>query len=133
MSLQNHTVNIHVNGDSYVVFKVRRPNGYNIDFSITKCPTGNCQLTSIGYANSLLGNMAGDKNALPQKDVVRAVLFEAYRLIGYTPKIIFVDVNQCYIKEMVHCFNPDEIIMKNEYKSSNGSDMCVFMLNMWKG
>jgi hypothetical protein len=100
---------------------------YSWTIYITKWPTGNCQLTSVAYMNFML-----DKTQSNKEDV-HAILRECYRLCNgnpaapFTPKLIMIDVKKEYIERVESCF---EVVMKNPYVSTNGSNMCLFMVKV---
>ncbi len=64
---------------------------YSFSFSITKAPTSNCQVSSIGHMDYLLQN-AFSRNG---KEDVHAIIKEAYKLIGVENILqIIIDVNE---------------------------------------
>jgi hypothetical protein len=100
-------------------FKITKIGAGTWSFMINKSPTGNCQLTSLGYVNYLLyytENNAG---------VIRDILVECFKMIKHNCKLALIDVNEQYIAGVESCFN---IVTKQPYTSTNGSKMCHFLV-----
>jgi hypothetical protein len=110
--------------DLAVRFKVQK-GVYPIYISIAKWPTGNCQLSAIGYINALIDETSANKKDI--NDIIRA----CYRLCNgnatapYTPHLAMIDVREKYIKNVEECF---VVKMKYPYVSTNGSSMCLYMI-----
>jgi hypothetical protein len=92
---------------------------YGFDLMINKSPTGNCQLSSLGYVNYVLHNT--QNNIKDVNDIVR----ECFALSKHAPKLIMLDVNEMYVSGVETCFN---VILKQPYVSTNNSKMCAFLV-----
>ncbi len=95
-------------------FQMKSKDGYSVTMLLTRYPTGNCQLSSIGYLNCLLTRKW-------TKEVNVACIKECYRLLGMDPKLILVDVNKSLIPDVEKLFST--VVAKNPYTSTNGSEM----------
>jgi len=102
---------------------------YRINFTITSennaicdvwCennPTGNCQLVSIIYAFQLA---SFENGAQMLKTMVST----------YGKYLALCDINQRYSENFEKLFsNKEAILFKNNYKSSNNSSMCIYLIN----
>lgn len=105
----------------YCSFNIKKPQSYTFNISVTKWPTGNCQLSSIAYMNQMLTHTSNKEDAL-------AIIMECYRLIGLTPLLIIIDVNIKYAPTIEQYF--DKIVHKHPYTSTNNSSMCLFIINL---
>lgn len=111
------------NGE-HTTFSVNGTEGgtpYKFQVTITRWPTGNCQVSAFGYMNNLLTHTK--KN----KDHVLAVMKECFRLLDHSPRLIMVDVQERYIGDVEGIL---EIIHKHAYTSTNSSKMCMFLAKM---
>ena len=110
-----------------VAFKVKclagKHPGYSFDLTIIKYPTGNCQVHSIAYANHLFQWTEGVKIE------IHNILNACYAELKMIPKLAIVDVNAQWIPKVDECFN---VLTKTPYKSTNGSDMCLYLVNLKK-
>jgi hypothetical protein len=102
----------------WAIFSVKKSGGYEFNVAVGKWPTGNCQVTSIAYFNSLLSNTANNKAD------VTAIIKEMYKMLKLTPLLIIVDVKSQYIAGVDATL---EVVHKHPYKSTNGSDMCLYL------
>jgi hypothetical protein len=105
--------------------KIARAVGYNINIFLSKSPTQNCQLTSIGLVNHLLGYIIGETGA--RRSDIQAAVRECYKLIGFTPLMILMDVQAVHITDVESCFN---VVVKQPYDNTNGSKMCLFLVKL---
>lgn len=94
---------------------------YKFFIYINPNPTSNCQLSSIGSMNCLLPNFTGSK-----KDM-RDIIKECYRIKSYPPLITIIDVRQNFCPKVEALFN---VINKVPYTSTNGSLMCLYLVNL---
>lgn len=101
---------------------------YKINITICQSPTGNCQLKSIGYLNTLLHTLAGkaDQSTVKAEDVT-AILRECFRLLGGQPVLLLLDVQVFYCPTVDRCFNVQE---KHLYTNGNGSAMCLYLARL---
>jgi hypothetical protein len=124
MGLTNSGFNIttkNVDVDNSFMFEIKKKSGYIFNLQLTKYPTGNCQLSSIGYLNCLF------TNGIRDKQTVHEVINECYRMMSWTKKLILVDVHEKHIIDVESCFH---VKTKNPYTSTNGSKMCVLIVSM---
>ena len=101
-------------------FGLKSRDGYTVNLIITRYPTGNCQLSSIGYLNCLFLRSW-------TKEVMVGAIKECYRLIGMEPKLIFVDVQKKHIEDVEKLFT---VKTKSPYISTNSSEMCAFIVSL---
>jgi hypothetical protein len=107
---------------NYVEFDILKVGtAYSSRITVTKWPTGNCQLSSIGYMNALVYY----EDHTPQD--VNAIIRECYKMIDCLPLLILVDVQQAYVPKVEQCF---KIMHKHLYISTNSSAMCLFMVQL---
>lgn len=100
----------------YGVFELRyNKNDYRA--CVFTSPTANCQLYSIGNADSILWQ---------EKDL----RLELFRLIyrNVQKKIMLLDIKPNLELKLLEIFNESEIISKTQYKSTNGSDMLIVLV-----
>ena len=83
-------------------------------------PTLNCQMSSIAWFNNLINNSTNP----------RQQLYEVHRKTS--KRLAIVDFNQSLLPKVNEIFKKDEIVQMNNYKSSNGSDMCLGIINISK-
>jgi len=119
--------NINVNGHEIEVtlsdhscsFKIKN-SVYGVPtFSIIKFPTGNCQLSSIAYLANLL-------MVTTDKDTVLAILKECFARTVCS-HLILIDVREEWAEHVEKIFN---VIHKYPYRSTNFSNMCLFMVTL---
>lgn len=82
-------------------------------------PTGNCQLGALTYAN----NMFMHENARE--------IYETLVKLSYRP-IYLLDVKDNIATKVDEIFSKTEIISKTSYKSTNGSNMVIYLINNMK-
>lgn len=104
----------------YCCFDVKKAGKYAYNISISRSPTGNCQLISIGwiYHLFLMQTTRADATAIVQ---------ECCRFMGITPLLIAVDVRLDYASKVEECFT---VIKKIQYMNTNGNDMCFFLMTL---
>lgn len=93
---------------------------YCLPFYVNVSPTLNCQTSSIAWFNNLIR-----KSTNPRQQ-----LYEVYRKTG--KRLTIVDFNKFLLSRVNEIFKEDEIVQMNNYKSSNGSDMCLGIINISK-
>lgn len=113
---------------SYGIFEIKYT--YKDDFGgsrtnsygwLSTSPTANCQLFSLAQANNFFANVKG------------VDLIKTLQLIGKTAgakQIMLIDVNQSYFNKVEELFKPENVIIKTPYLSTNGSNMCIYLLRM---
>ena len=123
--LNNYTIQFHAYSKSedikcsFTLLRKTYPtNTYTI--LISKNPTGNPQISSIGYAYALL--MA------PKEDRID-ILKECYKMTNYTPNLILIDVKKIHAPMIKETF---KIIQERQYTSTNRSDMTLFITTLEK-
>jgi len=82
--------------------------------------TGNCQLSIIGHANTLLNSCT--------KEEVSLQLREVKKLSG--KRLLLMDLQQNYIKQLKEKVPANHIVSVTPYKSTNGSAMNLVLLNI---
>lgn len=108
--------------------RVDGPTGYSTTITITRLPTGNCQLSSIGYLASLLKLVQSQLKLMKvekEKENVLAILSECYRLCAYSPALVLLDVQPAWMPHVEKIFTVQH---KYPYISTNGSSMCLYMV-----
>lgn len=86
---------------------------------ITHSPTGNCQIYTIANANYILGY----DNTLEIFKTIQKRANKAQMLI---------DINQSYIPRLEAIFKPEDIVFKQSYTSTNGSNMIIYLIKTFK-
>ncbi len=119
-------VSLTKNTDPYT-FSVR--NNYSFIFTVTRAPTNNCQVSSIGAMNYIL-SYTKSKSEKTYKEDTLAIIKEAYSLIKQELLQIIIDVQDKWIKTVEECF---VVMCKQPYTSTNGSKMCLFLVKIPKG
>lgn len=89
-------------------------------FYVSMSPTLNCQMSSIAWFNNLIRNSTNP----------RQQLYEVHRKTF--KRLTLVDFNRSLLSKVNEIFKKDEIVQMNNYKSSNGSDMCLGIINISK-
>lgn len=92
-------------------------NGARYNIKTHNAMTGNCQLFCVAYAANLL-----------VFDNKRELFLQIYNKVG--KPLMLIDINQFYKKHVYKLFQSHEILIDNNYKSTNGSDMCIMVLNL---
>ena len=118
MTAENQT------NEVYVKFNVVRPSdGLAYTVGVDKCPTGNCQLTSVAYTN-LIATITNN-NVEQGREIIK----ECYGMIKYKWNLlILLDVNQQYMEYARQLAS--QVVHEHEYVSSNGSKMCLFLIRL---
>lgn len=93
---------------------------YSPSFYISLGPTLNCQMCSIAWFNNLMSNSTNP----------RQQLYEVHRKT--LKRLAIVDFKQSLLPRINKILKKDEIVQMNNYKSSNGSDMCLGIINISK-
>lgn len=98
---------------------VKMPGSGLVNIKIHNAMTGNCQLFSVAYMNNLLGftNFV---------ELIR----EIRKKVG--KKLMLVDISTYYKTNFLKYFDKSEVVMCNDYRSTNGSDMCIIVVNVQK-
>jgi len=87
-----------------------------------KSPTGNCQLSMIGNAASMLSRLSGD--AL-KKGILTAAAASGKRLI-------LMDIKNQLVSKLTAALPKAAFTINAPYTSTNGSSMCIVLLNTTK-
>lgn len=110
----------------------------NISTLWLQTPTGNCQLSSFYEINNLLTSILdGDIQRLSKDNrlkLIKLIFIEFFSIIssvfGYDKRIIMFDVTAYYNDIIKLLFNKDYYVMYNNYTSSNGTDMHMYLINL---
>lgn len=98
--------------------------------NVYDAPTGNCQLFSTSYFNQLKAFEENVKyHKLADKVDFKPIL-SAIRSSVYKKNLMFIDVRSLYKTFVKKLFTKDEIITETPYKSSNGSNMVTYIIDM---
>ena len=73
-------------------------NDNSISINIGKSPTGNCQVTSLSNIDKLVSLILKNKDDL---SVVKDIVFECYKRLGYSANLILVETNNQTILEKI--------------------------------
>ncbi len=92
-------------------------------FCITKAPTGNCQLSSIGHLDYILTFSQARKG----KEDVYGIIKEAYGLIKQDSLQIIVDVKNKWTSTVEQLF---DVVSKQPYESTNESLMNLYIIKL---
>ena len=117
-------------GAGYYVKITRQKGTYSVAIYINHCPTGNCQLSSVAYMDQLLHvvRSADSTYTAAEAKIAKALLREAFRIAGFTPNLVLMDVKQnIYAPAVRTCF---DVVNEMAYTSTNGSQMVVFIVRM---
>lgn len=109
----------------------KHPNNESVDFTVgfgeiegvyaLVYPTGNCQLGSLFNFQQVIGYCNGDVAQ------VKKLLPDLKKALCYKPLCLF-DVRKNYEAKMDAIFEKESIVMKSEYKSTNGSEMIIYII-----
>lgn len=88
--------------------------------TVTYRVTGNCQMSVIGNANSILGNYR-----ISDKD--RKEIFFNFVRVCQQPQLL-LDINTLYLEKLKELFSPSEIMISANYTNSTGSPMTIVIL-----
>lgn len=90
---------------------------HNNKFHIINNPTGNCQVSSIAYC----------QNIVHTKEFVD--ILKSLSEIGYISRQLIIDIKDVSDwKEVIE--NNLEIVFKKEYKSTNNSEMVMYLVKL---
>lgn len=92
-------------------------------FDTIQYPTGNCQLSIAAYFNSVLLNKAITKKYLLEYLIQQK---KDNRILN----ILLIDIHTRRLGDFDRFIDAKYIIMKNEYTSTNGSKMCIILINI---
>lgn len=95
----------------------------SLRFDTIQYPTGNCQLSSAAYVNNILNN----------KDITKKYLLEyliQQKKDNRILNILLVDISAVHLDKFNKFIDAKYIIMKNEYTSTNGSKMCIILIDI---
>jgi len=117
-------IETHSKKDYYGYFQIKKIGAAygTANIMIIRYPTGNCQLSSVAYMNTLLSITENNK------DDVWGILRACYNLLDHVPKLAVMDVRETYAKAMDDCFSK-AIIHKHPYINTNGSHMILYMVS----
>lgn len=101
-------------------FKINPNKSYGFNIQIYRQPTNNCQLSCVGSAYHLAQYFTTKKE-------VSAVLMECYRIIGYIPNLILMDVRAEFSQRLESLV---QVQNKITYVSTNGSSMCLYLVKL---
>lgn len=96
--------------------------GNYITVRVIPSPTSNCQLCTIPGAGDAFRRLITNKS-------INDFLLNVYSLVG--KKLLFIDINREYVKQIKQEFG-DYIILQSDYISSNGSHMCIMVINIYR-
>jgi hypothetical protein len=135
-TIQHHVLDICIIGT-----------GTREHFKVFILPTSNCQVISISGFNQLLASTLiytycdanGEKVEVARTEriaILKEILLEIQDAVletGHKFKQILIDVNQEWKEyifgEAAYLDLSNYLIFKNDYISTNGSDMCMFMIH----
>jgi hypothetical protein len=102
-----------------LIFNIKKGT-YTFQIYLSRYPTNNCQLSCIGSAYVLAQQVNERADA-------QAILKECYKQANHQPRIVIMDVRNefCAGIEKLFC-----VFNKNEYTSTNGSHMCLYMIKL---
>lgn len=97
---------------------------YNEGHTFVESPTYNCQLFSIGGFDNIIGYYK--TKTISAKEIFQHIL-------NVTSKsIVLLDINEEHVKDTLEIFKEaDSIILNYPYKSSNGSNMVILMIQLF--
>ncbi len=110
---------------TYCTFRCKKSYAYNC--FICKSPTSNCQLCSFGSMNAVIEYSYRQGGSI--EDCL-AVMRECFRLCGWTPLLILIDVRQNLCPDVEAIFTNANVVLKSPYTSSNRSQMCLYLVKM---
>lgn len=91
-----------------------------LQFDVSQGITNNCQLCIVGSAQNLLMHCTHPKEQL----------YEVYRKTG--KRIALFDIKENYMEKLRQVIPKDKIILISPYKSTNGSNMNIILINIEK-
>lgn len=92
---------------------------FNLHFFVS--PTSNCQLYSIGHIEYLIKVFSGTKEDM------KALLRACWNLKTLNQRLVILDVHQIHCTKLESFF---DVVTKNPYTSTNGSLMCLYIVNL---
>ena len=110
--------------NTYCLFHIKnkKTNETHSSFTITKSPTGNCQLSAIGNFNVICSLF---QNHIEE---IIPLLKNSFKLCYYTPKLVLIDVTADYIATVEKIFS-NLITHKYQYTNTNTyNKMCMFIV-----
>lgn len=93
---------------------------YTYDITLSKWPTGNCQLSSLGLMNYVFV-------ISQERKVVQDIIKELYVMARHAPKLILLDVRNEFVAAVEKCF---KVKIKQPYVSTNATNMCLFVVEL---
>jgi len=95
-------------------------------------PTGSCQLFSVAYFQNIkwLDAVAKLKYKNKPFKIDYRPLITAIRKSVYNKNLMFVDVKSTLTPFIKELFTKDQIISETPYKSTNGSNMVLYTINV---
>ena len=116
-------INLHTNINQATCFFDIIGNCVPFTISICKQPTDQTNVSSIAYINNIL-------TLINQEDRID-VLKKCYELYNLTPDLIFIDVRcTLYTKLITEIEKTFNVTYKQQYTSTNGSEMCMFLITL---
>lgn len=113
------TITVSNYPDWYRMVNFKFPNGYSGKFYYCVGPFMNCQNFSIAAFNQIL-EVCNDKQTIELINLVKVKVEKA---------LLLIDINHSYINRVDKIFK-ESVMFKNEYKSTNNSEMCMYMINL---
>ena len=95
---------------------------YGVSIPINQAPTNNCQLLSLASFANILSQY---KEKYEIQHILKCVSQRVCK------RLILVDVRKTYVEKLEKLLDEKQITLKQEYKSSNSSDMCIFIIKVW--
>ena len=111
----------HYKWYSNLKFDVKDKNNYNHTLWFNLSPTSNCQVASISPMCVVLDNFT--------REEFIAMLNALNPIPQWRQLQLLVDIYQNK-KELLRKMFPDEIVMLNDYKSTNGTPMCLGLIDV---
>jgi hypothetical protein len=93
---------------------------HNVYTSFYQSPTGNCQVASACSFDALLDVFSAK--------FIRNLIILAKN--SFCKRMLILDVEKKYIPYIHKVFKDTEIVIEQEYHSTNSSDMCMYLINI---
>jgi len=85
-------------------------------------PTSNCQIFSIGQFNYLL--------ALSKEDIKEVFNYIKNIDFKYKKPLLLIDIEIHLKEKLFEIFKKEDVVNYMDYKSTSGSNMCMFIINI---
>ncbi len=123
-----------VNSEEFTNVYMKRINIYDNEKDIRplggahlyRSPTSNCQFSSI----------SGIQHLLSRTEDTRSIFKEIFK--ATSKRLVLIDINTGdnyegkYERKIEEVFKEDRIVFKQPYKSTNGSKMTMYLLNIYE-